>query len=990
MPTNPQTPAERAAAFFQKKQEEREAANRIHDIGSYGTAAIVQQQKSKIIGYTSIDAAIRANIERDIESLAKRRGMSVEQIKADLEKTEAAKFYKITPQGALYVMPREHMSDYQQQLAILKANIRSQETGKKEWYQPPAVQQQPQQETFFTKVSKVISPQAQEALQQTEYVMTKKAEAERRIIQIRQAAAEEILRREIAELPRDRRAEVLGEYEQFKEAIQQIPADYQINVTEETPEYTTWKLGARRYQRLENAISPIRPDKIYDYLMEPLYEYAEKTGATVSDELKILGKGTGWRLSLQRPKSSEELIIGAYGDFFPNLKKTTWRVTTPEEALLDKTLRTIREVKTEKEWEGKTQVGEYGISFASSTITAPVIAAGSFSGKALTKAFSDWGIGFGLVYPATEREVYERTGSREAASLAGLVTAGAYMGFTEILPKKIYTPKLVEVTAPTTEGKETPIWRGVSLEKAEKSIPIIGKTKAGIRIGTPKDIRIDLEPFAKTPKQLAGATETKIYRSNLPYTPIELEKFDLMVSEMAAGKGEYSAFLEKKGGWESSQRKLPESIPRLSEKGTTVTYEAIKKEGAELYGSVSSLPQMPKAEVAKQYGIELREPHDFDVQLGKDLKATEKWVQGLTTNIREAGADIVRVNPKEKTVIEAWQKTDAKWMKTHDIHAYDTGEGVPEKGLGFEFYRTPEKVSGVRLMALPESMLRKGSASMLVTEKGFYPEPHRIKDVGDFLNLRKTQILGEKMRGVDVSISEQRIGKLEKIWKSQKMLGFDIQPYKGESGSMMRPYRPIIEAGSIAASLSPILGSSAVKSVSYRKTSPSQSLIKSISQSISGSISPTSISQSISISPSQSISKSLSSSLSKSISPASISKSFSLSKSKPSSISQSVSAELRSLSISESSKSDSKNIEYTQPFSPNKYKQLRTPPILDFRLKMPSESSRKLIRGYKKPAVGQLPAYQDYQNMIKTLIGGEQKPVSRKKIKGKMKFWRII
>ena len=119
------TPSQRAQIQFQEQNQAREEANQTKDLSDYGTAGILYGMQNKNYIYKTDPTAYATNKqENDIQKLATRRGLSVEEVRADMAGVEPATIYS-NPSGVGYSYPKSVKTQYERDL--------SQIAGKKEF-----------------------------------------------------------------------------------------------------------------------------------------------------------------------------------------------------------------------------------------------------------------------------------------------------------------------------------------------------------------------------------------------------------------------------------------------------------------------------------------------------------------------------------------------------------------------------------------------------------------------------------------------------------------------------------------------------------------------------------------------------------------------------------------------------------------------------------------------------------------------------------------
>ena len=439
-------------------------------------------------------------------------------------------------------------------------------------------------------------------------------------------------------------------------------------------------------------------------------------------------------------------------------------------------------------------------------------------------------------------------------------------------------PKLKIETIKINENVK---YRGVTFEygSGDRAVGVAGIQEGKVVTGTPK---IDV---TKTDFGTKGYT---------PETPFQTK---VIIKSLETGRPK-AAEMVKSFVEGSKQTEMQTSAVKrsLSAEGTkTLSSEGVKnvvrfasKERGTLYGSYTAEPQLPKGRLGRKAG-------DIDISIMKSSKELGPKVDILVKQLeRTEGKRNVR---RSDLLIETRDKY-RKWHHAVDIHSKDTlakdmmSPGV-EAGFGFKFNQRTTMLKSsfskpVEAMRLSEFGVRKGSSSSTLRnvgkdyDYGLGPEPHRMKDIGDYITAQKFLI--ESRRGgfwSRTGLKSAGTKKAERALVKYKKGAKDMFGIEGSEKIKLMAYeppKPSRSAPYISPSLStslPSVGSVASWSVSRsrspsrsrsRSRSPSLSMSPSLSPSISPSLSP-SISPSISPSPSPSLSPSISPSPSPSPSP---------------------------------------------------------------------------------------------------------------------------
>jgi hypothetical protein len=155
-----------------------------------------------------------------------------------------------------------------------------------------------------------------------------------------------------------------------------------------------------------------------------------------------------------------------------------------------------------------------------------------------------------------------------------------------------------------------------------------------------------------------------------------------------------------------------------------------KQRGAVVFGSSSQKMHMGTAM--------RREIHDIDLF----IRNPEKKAKELVEFLRKKGIKDVRVNPESPHTVE--RLINGQWKKILDMHEREQAYSLsllPQGKEGFIGYgfrtQPPEKAGKIYVMRLSEQGIRKGVSTFTPQRYGFAPEPHRLKDVYDFIEIAK-------------------------------------------------------------------------------------------------------------------------------------------------------------------------------------------------------------------------------------------------------------
>jgi hypothetical protein len=446
-----------------------------------------------------------------------------------------------------------------------------------------------------------------------------------------------------------------------------------------------------------------------------------------------------------------------------------------------------------------------------------------------------------------------------------------FVGASKLTTDITRTVKVGEVRVPAEEGGNTLLYRGLSLERGPTAQPIVGFSGGKMVFGTPK-IDIDMAGFrGYTP---VTPLETKIVRENIKIPQDEFIMQSKALEVMKVTERTPSAFVQ-----ESFSRQTKSLSPTGVD--TALKYFKGDKSVEELYGSFADVPQMPKAGLAAKLGIPERVPADIDVKYNLGGEATALKAQGLVSKLRAVGED-VKISDQSPTLIESRNPLTGEYRHAIDFHSKDispaelSSQSGGEGAFGFRYGQKPIPIEDIPTMPLSEQGLRKGASSVslwnpktfkeaqksyferigskdIPQEKYVSPEPHRMKDIGDFYSREKTLLESRKIGGKDITkptealeIFKKKAGlKTENIPSTVKISLMDAgtsyrsplslskppsKPYFTSLGSFKyQPVSPTISASPypIKPSLSP-----SIRASQYQSPSPSRSSITPASSSV--------------------------------------------------------------------------------------------------------------------------------------------------------------
>lgn len=501
-------------------------------------------------------------------------------------------------------------------------------------------------------------------------------------------------------------------------------------------------------------------------------------------------------------------------------------------------------------------------------------------------------------------------GMRDVVFLGGF-SKGISYGMKEGIPLRYGKVEVSLKSAP--EPRE--LYKGLYVDYDKQASILFGKQEGKWILGTPRFA--EQIPKAELAGTIAPVTslESKVIQRAVALESLEIERI-----------GIFTGIMKKLEFTKPKIKLLPPETKTLYVRGTEATKQFIIKEKGLAYGSYTAEAQMPL--------LSRRISGDIDTSLNKMMNKIEEMTKEHTKTLSRVGEN-VRVSPQHASLIEAtrpeWPK---EWKHAVDIHsalepgASGSGE-APEGAYGFVFGQKPIKIGDLKVMPISEQILRKGGSSLGISERGVYPEAHRMKDIADFYRYAKVYApsQAEKIKGV---YTEEEWNIIKQFLKDS-----DKIPEPPTYGKIYVPRSTVATAPPLITGkiTSKVETKSPSVTISYKPALMSSSGSKSVSPSASVSYSvPLSISPSVSPSVSPSISSSLSPSISPSYSPLpSISPSYSPSVSPSISVSPSP-----SLSPSPSPSPSS----YSPPYSP--------PPLYPSprSSKSPSSYSRRFTTGY--------------------------------------------
>jgi hypothetical protein len=139
---------------------------------------------------------------------------------------------------------------------------------------------------------------------------------------------------------------------------------------------------------------------------------------------------------------------------------------------------------------------------------------------------------------------------------------------------------------------------------------------------------------------------------------------------------------------------------------------------------------------SKIEGVLARESKDWDIYVKNPQEFAAK---GLTA-LQAVGKGTFRL---QGNIVEKFITTEAgnkQFVHGLDIHGFPEGYGAAET-LGYGYgKKTPLKVENIQLLNPGEQAARKGISALTPREAEFAPEPHRLKDIGDFVTISEKLI----------------------------------------------------------------------------------------------------------------------------------------------------------------------------------------------------------------------------------------------------------
>jgi len=360
-------------------------------------------------------------------------------------------------------------------------------------------------------------------------------------------------------------------------------------------------------------------------------------------------------------------------------------------------------------------------------------------------------------------------------------------GVTMVLPLasvvgKRFIPKVEKFSFKTDKGAYDVKMYGYG--KRPVLTKMTGKKIKTYNLGYPKkfvktfgkDIYFDAgyTPFGKMESRFSLDIAGKKFKS------LEVRKGELSIELGKSllgltGKGRKSPF-------DVRIRNIADSFSRnpIFERTKTLPKEAVqdviawgkKQKGTVYFGSWTAEQQLPSGALRRGRGIKKGEPvaGDIDINIGITTKEAIPKIKSLVETLQNRGVK-ARVAKGKPTLVEVMGK-EGQWhhaldIKTTDMGVGEVGSKLTEGAYGITFHQSPVKIKGLKMMKISEFGVRKMSSSLGMTDTGFSPKPHRMKDIPDFLVT--SYYLAPKWK-------QGKVSELISIYKKQGVLseGFSV------------------------------------------------------------------------------------------------------------------------------------------------------------------------------------------------------------------------
>lgn len=239
-----------------------------------------------------------------------------------------------------------------------------------------------------------------------------------------------------------------------------------------------------------------------------------------------------------------------------------------------------------------------------------------------------------------------------------------------------------------------------------------------------------------------GAPSFDISVPQMPFTPLEYELLKGPTSRYYASRGATDDIIKWDLGAQLTRNfGSPDFVPKME-------FEDVLKETRYVERSASGLARYLKSHsdlmvygstVQKMYMGEdfPRQLADIDIQQVPGISglSTEAHVENIYNIMKAEYGGAVRISPETPTLIEV--NVGGQWHHGIDFHPIDASAGYSPGqqeflGLGIRS-RAPQVTENILMMQFPEQVQRKGVSITTPGLEAVGPEPHRIKDIGDFM-----------------------------------------------------------------------------------------------------------------------------------------------------------------------------------------------------------------------------------------------------------------
>jgi hypothetical protein len=367
-----------------------------------------------------------------------------------------------------------------------------------------------------------------------------------------------------------------------------------------------------------------------------------------------------------------------------------------------------------------------------------------------------------LLFSPTEKEKVESikfmTTPRGAAEFAGATAITFGAAKTGPVVAREFPVRYANVEVPFKTGGAS-VYRGLYVKAGTRTSGLVGKTPEGFKLGQPTyAAKYELSQLGDyTPYT---SFESNIAQRSIKLAPEEATRITLATKIMKATQNTQSIYIKSE---------FPKETRTLSPGAVKEVTGFAKSEGGQVYGSFAAEAQMPK-ELSRSSG-------DIDLAMRKDIapKIAETKVATLAANLKRHG-DIIRVSPETPTLIESFGNKE--WHHAVDIHYKGMGAAgsdiIKEGAFGFKFEKPSVLIEQTEAMALSEQGLRKGASATSFSERGVWPQAHRVKDITDFYSVQKT--LAKSMYERKGARVESLLEEWKKTYKDQSMFDTKAAP----------------------------------------------------------------------------------------------------------------------------------------------------------------------------------------------------------------------